>query len=252
MFSPIETDYNLDRHLIAFLQDAPFFAEMSRYIRKVPSADLPTAGVAYDKQFDDITLYWNPDFFRSMTDAEVRGVLLHEFYHLVFCHLTSRRKTPPKMWNVATDLAINSIIYCTDCHNNDQGPGAGGTESQDWAEMLLRMYMQWAAKNDYAVELLDRMDDDVAGIQSAAIAVRGPMAYGYLKGETGIHRLVRISPFNSEGKRQTSFAAVDVSPEVNDDIEIKVDWDKDVREETMRAGGSRRVSTTPRKRSNGT
>ena len=134
MFSPCETDFNLDRHIISFLQDNPFFAELSRHIRKVPTRDLPTAGVAFDQQFDDLTLYWNPTFFGGgeethivvntetgdvkeeivtvppMTDAEVRGVLLHEFYHLVFCHLSGRRKTPPKMWNVATDLAINSII----------------------------------------------------------------------------------------------------------------------------------------------
>jgi predicted metal-dependent peptidase len=110
MFSTCETDYNIDRHLISFLQDAPFFAEMSRYIRKTPTNDLPTAGVAFDPEYDDVTLYWNPEFFKSLSDAEVRGVLLHEFYHLVFCHLTHRRKTPPKMWNIATDLAINSII----------------------------------------------------------------------------------------------------------------------------------------------
>ena len=110
MFSHTETDFNLDRHLISFLQDSPFFAELSRYIRKVPTVDLPTAAVAYDPKFDDITLYWCPEFFRGLTDQEIRGVLTHEFYHLIFCHLTERRKTPPKMWNVATDLAINSII----------------------------------------------------------------------------------------------------------------------------------------------
>jgi len=114
----------------------------------------------------------------------------------------------------------------------------GGTDANDWAEMLLRMYTAWAQKNDCTVVLLERQDNIVAGIQSATIAIRGPMAYGYLKGETGHHRLVRISPYNSEAKRQTSFAAVDVSPEVNDDVEIEVDWDKDVREETMRAGGA--------------
>lgn len=105
-----ETDYNLDRHIIKFLQDNTFFAELSRYIRKAPTKDIPTAAVAYDPRYDDITLYWNPDFLQPMNDAEVRGLLTHEFYHLVFDHLTTRRKTPPKMWNVATDLAINSII----------------------------------------------------------------------------------------------------------------------------------------------
>jgi peptide chain release factor 2 len=114
----------------------------------------------------------------------------------------------------------------------------GGTDANDWAEMLLRMYTLWAQKNGYDATLLERQDDAVAGIQSATVAIRGAMAYGYLKGESGIHRLVRISPFNSEGKRQTSFAAVDVSPEVADDAEIEIDWDKDVREETMRAGGA--------------
>ncbi|MCU0876465.1 MAG: peptide chain release factor 2 [Pirellulaceae bacterium] len=114
----------------------------------------------------------------------------------------------------------------------------GGTDAHDWAEMLLRMYTQWAQKNDYEISLIDRQDNEEAGINSATIAIRGPFAYGYLKGESGIHRLVRISPFNSEGKRQTSFAAVDVSPEVDDTIDIQVDWDKDVREETMRSSGA--------------
>ena len=113
----------------------------------------------------------------------------------------------------------------------------GGVDANDWAEMLLRMYTQWAQKNDYSIELLDRNDNEEAGITSATIAIRGPMAYGYLKGETGIHRLVRISPFNAEGKRQTSFAAVDVSPEVSDAIEIEIE-DKDVREDTFRASGA--------------
>jgi len=113
----------------------------------------------------------------------------------------------------------------------------GGTDANDWAEMLLRMYMNWAQKRDYSVEVLDRTDDEVAGIQSAAIAIRGPLAYGYLKGETGHHRLVRISPFNSEGKRQTSFAAVDVSPEIDDTIVINID-PEDVREDVFRASGA--------------
>ena len=113
----------------------------------------------------------------------------------------------------------------------------GGTDANDWAEMMLRMYSHWASKNDYDVELLDRSDNDEAGINNATIAIRGPMAYGYLKGETGMHRLVRISPFNSEGKRQTSFAAVDVSPEISDEIQIELD-DKDIREDVFRASGA--------------
>jgi len=113
----------------------------------------------------------------------------------------------------------------------------GGTDANDWAEMLLRMYLQWAQKNDYTVKLVDRQDNEEAGINNATIAIRGPMAYGYLKSETGMHRLVRISPFNSEGKRQTSFAAVDVSPEISDSVEIEID-EADVRIDTYRASGA--------------
>ncbi len=113
----------------------------------------------------------------------------------------------------------------------------GGTDANDWAEMMLRMYSAWANKNDYKIELLDRQDNEEAGINQATIVVRGPMAYGFLKGEEGIHRLVRISPFNSEGKRQTSFAAVDVSPEIDDSIEIDIQ-EKDVREDRFRAAGA--------------
>ena len=113
----------------------------------------------------------------------------------------------------------------------------GGTDANDWAEMMLRMYLQWAGKYEYEAEMLDRDDNDEAGINSASIAIRGPMAYGYLKSETGLHRLVRISPFNSEGKRQTSFAAVDVTPEISDSVEIDIEK-SDVREDTYRASGA--------------
>lgn len=113
----------------------------------------------------------------------------------------------------------------------------GGTDANDWAEMLLRMYIQWAQKNDYEVEILDRQDNEEAGINSAALAVRGPFAYGYLKGESGMHRLVRISPFNAEAKRQTSFTAVEVAPEVADDAEIEID-EEDVRIDIFRASGA--------------
>jgi len=116
----------------------------------------------------------------------------------------------------------------------------GGTDANDWADMLLRMYLSWAQKNDFQVELMDRQENDEAGINSAVIAVRGPMAYGYLKGEQGVHRLVRISPFNAEGKRQTSFAAVDVSPEVSESVDIQVDWENpdEVREDRFRSSGA--------------
>lgn len=114
----------------------------------------------------------------------------------------------------------------------------GGTDAADWAEMLLRMYISWAKQHEYDVEMLDRQDNEEAGIASASVAIRGPLAYGYLKGESGIHRLIRISPFNAEGKRQTSFAAVDVSPEVPESIDIDVDWDRQVREDVFRSSGA--------------
>ena len=113
----------------------------------------------------------------------------------------------------------------------------GGTDANDWADMMLRMYSAWAVGQGYSIELLDRQENEEAGINQASVAVRGPMAYGYLKGEQGMHRLVRISPFNSEGKRQTSFAAVSVSPEIDDSIDIQIEK-KDVREDTYRAGGA--------------
>jgi peptide chain release factor 2 len=113
----------------------------------------------------------------------------------------------------------------------------GGTDANDWAEMMLRMYSSWAVRNDFSISLLDRQDNEEAGINHATIAVRGPFAYGYLKGEEGMHRLVRISPFNAEGKRQTSFAAVAVSPELDDSIDIEIQ-EKDVREDRFRASGA--------------
>ena len=113
----------------------------------------------------------------------------------------------------------------------------GGLDANDWAEMLLGMYTAWAQQNGLSVELLDRSDDETAGITQATIAVRGESAYGYLKGEEGIHRLVRISPYNAEGKRQTSFAAVDVSPEIDDSVNIEI-AEKDVREDVFRASGA--------------
>jgi peptide chain release factor 2 len=113
----------------------------------------------------------------------------------------------------------------------------GGLDANDWAEMLLGMYTAWAQHHGYSVELLDRSDDETAGITQATIAVRGESAYGYLKGEEGIHRLVRISPYNAEGKRQTSFAAVDVSPEIDDSVDIEI-AEKDVREDVFRASGA--------------
>lgn len=116
-------------------------------------------------------------------------------------------------------------------------PGAGGTESQDWAEMLLRMYLRWAEQNGYEVELIERLDGEEAGLKSATVAVRGEYAYGYMKGESGVHRLVRISPFDAAKRRHTSFASMHVVPEIDDDVEIEIE-DKDLRIDTYRSSGA--------------
>jgi peptide chain release factor 2 len=116
-------------------------------------------------------------------------------------------------------------------------PGAGGTESQDWAEMLLRMYVRWGEQHGYEVELLDRLEGEEAGIKSATLEIRGEYAYGYLRAERGVHRLVRISPFDSQGRRHTSFASVFVYPVVDEDINIEV-RDEDIEMEVYRASGA--------------
>lgn len=116
-------------------------------------------------------------------------------------------------------------------------PGAGGTESQDWAEMLYRMYTRWAGKSNYQVNEVDFLEGDEAGIKSVTFEVIGENAYGYLKGEMGVHRLVRISPFDSNSRRHTSFASVEVLPEITDDIELDINPD-DLRVDTYRASGA--------------
>jgi peptide chain release factor 2 len=114
--------------------------------------------------------------------------------------------------------------------------GAGGTESQDWAEMLLRMYSMWAEKSGYKINLVDKLDGDGAGIKSATLEIEGEFAYGYLKGENGVHRLVRISPFDANAKRHTSFASVFVYPIIDDTIDIKINQ-SDLEWDTFRSGG---------------
>lgn len=116
--------------------------------------------------------------------------------------------------------------------------GAGGTDAQDWASMLLRMYMRWAEKHGWKVELLDKLDGEEAGIKSAAIKITGKYAFGYAKAEKGVHRLVRISPFNANGKRQTSFASLEVSPIIEDYEKTIVIPPEDLEIDTMRSGGA--------------
>jgi len=123
--------------------------------------------------------------------------------------------------------------------------GAGGTEAQDWADMLLRMYIRWAEAHDYKVSILDILKDTEAGIKSATLLISGVNVYGYIKSEKGVHRLVRISPFDANHKRHTSFASVDVMPEIDDDANIEIN-EADLRIDTFRSGGAggQHVNTT--------
>jgi peptide chain release factor 2 len=116
-------------------------------------------------------------------------------------------------------------------------PGAGGTESHDWANMLYRMYVRYAEANDFQVQMLDYLAGEEAGIKSATMLIKGPRAYGLLKSEKGVHRLVRISPFDSNGRRHTSFASINVIPEIVEDVDVEVQ-DKDLRIDTYRSGGA--------------
>ncbi len=115
--------------------------------------------------------------------------------------------------------------------------GAGGTEAQDWAQMLYRMYHMWAERHHFKVKLLDYLDGEEAGLKSASILIEGVNAYGFLKSETGVHRLVRVSPFDSSGRRHTSFASLEVMPEIDDDIEIEI-RDEDLKVDTYRSSGA--------------
>jgi len=115
--------------------------------------------------------------------------------------------------------------------------GAGGTEATDWAEMLLRMYLRWAERHRFATEILDQTEGEETGIKSVTVAVDGRAAYGYLKAERGVHRLVRISPFDSQKRRHTTFALVEVLPEVESDLEVELNWDE-IRMDTFRATGA--------------
>lgn len=137
-------------------------------------------------------------------------------------------------------LEINTLLSGKYDSNNailTLHPGAGGTEAQDWVEMLYRMYTRWATNNGYEVKELDYLEGDEAGIKSVTFLVSGEYAYGYLKGEMGVHRLVRISPFDAGGRRHTSFASLEVLPEITEDVEIDIN-PEDLRVDTYRASGA--------------
>lgn len=135
-----------------------------------------------------------------------------------------------------TESLLSGEADSNDCYL-EVNAGAGGTEAQDWAEMLLRMYTRWSEKHGYKVSLMESSEGEQAGLKSATILVSGPNAYGWLKTEAGVHRLVRISPFDSAARRQTSFASIYISPVVDDSIEIEI-IDSDLRVDTFRASGA--------------
>ena len=148
-----------------------------------------------------------------------------------------------------TERAQIESLLSGEADNNDAylqvNAGAGGTEAQDWADMLLRMYIRWAEQHGHKAVLLEKSDGEEAGIKSATLKIEGDQCYGWLKTETGIHRLVRISPFDSNAKRHTSFASIAVSPVIDDNIEIEID-EKDLRIDTYRSSGAggQHVNTT--------
>ncbi len=151
------------------------------------------------------------------------------------------KQTVEKLQKLLEQVELQTLLGQPDDPSNAYvtiQAGEGGTDAADWAEMLLLMYIRWAEMRGFTMEMYERTNGEEAGIRHATLLIKGDYAYGYLKGESGNHRLVRISPFNSAGKRQTAFAAVDVTPEVEDSGVIEIDWDKEVREETMRAGGA--------------
>lgn len=144
-----------------------------------------------------------------------------------------------KASKMVDDLEIKNMLSAKDDTSNailTINAGAGGTEACDWAEMLLRMYSRWAERKGFNLRLIDEQEGEVAGIKSSTIAIEGKFAYGYLKTENGVHRLVRISPFDSNAKRHTSFASVYVYPELDDEVEIEIN-PADVEMDTFRAGG---------------
>ena len=149
-------------------------------------------------------------------------------------------KSTSKLENEIEKLQLETLLSGKYDKNNailTLHPGAGGTESQDWAEMLYRMYTRWAVKNGYEVKELDYLEGEEAGIKSVTFEIVGENAYGYMKGEMGVHRLVRISPFDAGGRRHTSFASLEVLPEITDDIQIEINPD-DLRIDTYRASGA--------------
>ncbi len=186
-------------------------------LTKKTVADYQSAKVAYE----DLEVLF--DFFKSEDISEDEVASQYQSVERLIEELELRRMLSDKEDNLGALLKI--------------APGAGGTESNDWAEMLMRMYIRWGERNSYRVRQMSYQAGDVAGIKSVTLEFSGDSAYGFLKGESGVHRLVRISPFNAQGKRQTSFASVFVSPVIDDTINIEI-LPSDISWDTFRSGGA--------------
>lgn len=188
------------------------------------------------------------DWKKLLTTAEDAGVLLDLYKDGEASVLVDLQELLPQLSKLADDFELRLILNGEQDANNaivTIHPGAGGTESNDWAGMLMRMYSHWAESEGFKLQLLDYLDGEEVGLKSATFNIIGDYAYGYLKGETGIHRLVRISPFDSQSRRHTSFASVFVLPEIDDDVDIEIN-EGDLRIDTFRAGGAggQHVNTT--------
>ncbi len=179
--------------------------------------------VSIEKQLEDIHV------LLELSEEDGGGALLNDAEQALASLTSELDNTELKTTLSAPEDRNNAIVTIN--------PGAGGTESQDWAQMLMRMYMRWAEHSGFKVQIADLLPGEEAGIKSATLTVSGQYAYGYLKGEAGVHRLVRISPFDANKRRHTSFAAILVYPEVTDDIEVEID-DDDLRIDTYRASGA--------------
>ncbi len=154
--------------------------------------------------------------------------------------LEDAQKNIDKLKSGLEDIELKSLLSLEEDKNNaimTIHPGAGGTESQDWAQILMRMYIRWAERKGFKVEIVDLLPGEEAGIKSATLTVTGAYAFGYLKGEAGVHRLVRISPFDANKRRHTSFAAILIYPEISEDIDVELKED-DLKIDTFRASGA--------------
>ena len=230
----------------------------------MPTTFLPSGGffdpVKIQSEIDNLTetsnapdLWDNPDRARSILQKKSNlEKQLNELNHLEneYKNLLDLYEISPEdtdINNAITTLAEDAhkakfITLFRDPMDNNGAflfiqAGAGGTEAQDWAQMLSRMYTRWCERHGFAIETVEEHEGDVAGIKSVTFRISGERAFGWLKNEIGVHRLVRISPFNANGKRQTSFASVDVWPDVDDSIEIEIN-EKDLRIDTYRASGA--------------